>query len=340
MKNFDYSKSRVAEISDPIERRIMAALKASKIGVFEFEPQTDTAFWDDRVRELWGIRDANQITYEVVVGQVHPDDRALHDAGTAQALDPNGDGRMDMTYRLFPKDGGPMRWIKATAECLFRDGVAVRLVGTVSDVTDERSAVEHNKLLINELQHRVKNTLATAVAVVGLSRRGCTDINQYFEAVDERLRNLSTSHDLLRQSEWSDVHFQELFSKAAESFLGARWKDHQITLNADALQIPAQHVMTLSIALHELMTNAAKHGALSVTGGKIEVTVTQEPTLWTLIWTETGGPVPKADPKNTGFGHVLLEEILPNQVHGTADASLDAGGYRYVLTFPPFKIQE
>ncbi|WP_299961774.1 HWE histidine kinase domain-containing protein [uncultured Roseobacter sp.] len=338
MKYFDHTNSEVAAIRDADERRLVAALRASQIGVFEFEPETNTAFWDDRVRELWGIQSTDPITYEAIVAQVHEDDRALHDAETAKALDPDGDGHMDMMYRLYPKDGRPMRWLRAKADCFFQNGKAIRLVGTVQDITEEQTARLHNKMLLNELQHRVKNTLATAIAVVSLSRRGATDIQSYFDAVDERLRNLSLSHDLLRQSDWSPVQFTELFSNAAQSFLGPRWATDRIRLDADAFEIPAWHVMTVSMALHELMTNAAKYGALSTGSGRIEAGIRNKDRSPAFYWRETGGPKPPPrPPKAEGFGRVLLNDILPGELAGTSELVFSEGGLYYEVTMRPFK---
>lgn len=336
MKYFDHTDSDVVAISNADERRVIAALRASQIGVFEFEPQTDTAFWDDRVRDLWGITGSDKITYEIVLGQVHPDDRALHDGETAKALDPDGDGTMDMIYRIYPKDGRPMRWVRAKAGCLFEDGKAIRLLGTVQDITEEHTARLRNKALLNELEHRVKNTLATAVAVVSLSRRGASNMQSYFTAVDERIRNLSVSHDLLHKTDWTAVQFKDLFSKSAQSFLGSDWDKGRIKLDADDIIIPARYVMTTSMALHELMTNAAKYGALSTDTGIINAGFKQTGPHVMLYWYETGGQKPQQDVTYLeGFGTVLLKNIFPGEFGGKAQLAYSDDGLRYEVTqFP------
>lgn len=338
IRYLEYSDDIIAAISDASERRVMAALRASKIGVFEFEPATNTAFWDDRIRALWGIHGTEAITYEIVVAQVHPDDRALHDAETQKALDPTGDGQMDMIYRLYPRDGHPMRWVRATAECYFENGQPVRLVGTVQDITKEQTAVLQNRMLLNELQHRVKNTLATAIAVVSLSRRGATDMRSYLDAVDERLRSLSISHDVLRKSDWTSVQFADLFSTAAGSFLGSDWQEDRISLKAGHHAVPAQNVMTMSMALHELMTNAAKYGALSTATGQIEAGFRHTEAQSVFYWRETGGPRPTPDAgKAEGFGSILLREIFPGEMGGTAEMTFSDKGLSYEVSMPPVR---
>ncbi|MEJ6392749.1 HWE histidine kinase domain-containing protein [Gymnodinialimonas sp. 2305UL16-5] len=335
MTENDLKQRPVADIADPTERRIQAALRAARIGVFEFEPQTNTAFWDERVRELWGISGNDRITYEMVLAQVHPDDRALHDAGTAKALDPDGDGRMDMTYRVSPKSGGPMRWIRAEAECAFENGIPMRLVGTVKDVTEQREAAERNRLLVNELQHRVKNTLATAVAVVSLSREGADGIDTYFSAVDERLRALSASHDLLRRTDWSPVALTDLLRSAAMTLLSPEEYRQRILFSGDDVEFPAKAVMTMGMALHELVVNAAKHGALSNQDGRIDVTLQSANGGDILTWTESAGPEPtEITGRQSGFGTLLLKEILPLELSGKSALAYGADGFEYNLTVP------
>lgn len=324
----------IAEIADPHDRRLLAALRASKIGVWEFEPQSNIAFWDDRIRELWGITDDAVITYETVVAQVHPDDRAMHDRETEKSLDPSGSGRMDMTYRLYPKDGHPMRWIKATADCSFKDGQAVRLVGTVTDVTDIQTALEQNKLLVKELAHRVKNVIATAVAVVGLSRKNATDLDTYYQAVDQRLRALGDSLDIVRKSHWSAVKFDDLLATAARSFLGSDWHEgDRIAVDCAPYDVTPDDVVTFSMALHELMTNAVKYGALSVPDGQLHVQLRKKDDEILIDWTETGGSVPDSA-QTSGFGTMLLKQALPAQMNGTATLDFNENGLRYTVSIP------
>jgi len=333
VKYSSFPNERVAEIPDPLERRIRAALRAGKIGVFEFEPKVNRAYWDDRVRELWGIPDAELITYEVVVAQVHPDDQEMHNRETERVLDPAGDGHMDMTYRLLPKDGHPMRWIRAQADCFFQDGEAVRLVGTVTDVTEIQTALELNKLLVRELAHRVKNVLATAVAVVGLSRAGATSVEEYFTAIDQRLRSLVASQDLVRQSEWSPVRLDALFEASAKGFLGRNRDTERLSISVGDIEVPPDHVMIFSMGLHELLTNAVKHGALSSPVGRVSVKACIGVDAVTIVWSETGGPAP-APRGHQGFGVKLLKEIWPAQIDGVAGIDHVSEGMTYSIRIP------
>ncbi|WP_342078550.1 HWE histidine kinase domain-containing protein [Yoonia sp. SS1-5] len=316
ISKYDNRFANISRIEDPLERRRAVALQAAQIGVFEYEPETDIAFWDSRVRELWGIPAGEVITYDKVVRQVHPDDLELHDDATARALDPTGDGRLDITYRLFPRKGPRMRWIHAVGYCFFDGDRPVRLVGTVQDVTAQKRADDKNKMLVYELEHRVKNTLATAIAVLSLSRGAHADVDQYFNAVHERLRSLASSHDLLRKSQWTAVDFADLLNREADGFIGQQ--SNRLLLKGAPIAIPPGHVMTLSMAIHELMTNSAKFGALASDDGTIEVTTFVTGKTRKIVWKETEcAKPPDTAETRTGLGSVLIQNIMPTELGGT-----------------------
>ena len=320
----------VAHIENPDERRVTAALRASKIGVYEWDPKPDTVFWDHRMYELFGIPPGEPLDYETVDARIHPDDREMHANLVQQAIDPKGNGRLEVIYRVFPRDGQPMRWLDVVGDTFFKDGEPVRLIGTVQDITAQRAAEERNKLLINELEHRVKNTLATAIAVTNLSRQGRTNIDDYFTSIDSRLRSLASSHDLLRKSDWSAVKFNNLVTRAAKSLLGPNEK--KVTVSGDALLIPGPNVMTMGMALHELLTNAAKYGALSQPNGNIHIQVTVASEQATITWQEIGGPPIEQSPKRRkGFGTTLLDQILPAEINGSASRQFNKDGLVFEL---------
>ncbi len=325
---------RILRMEDALQRRREMALHASEIGVFEFEPSTGETFWDDRVRGFWGVSADEPTNYDLVIRGVHPGDRALHDLSTEQALDPNGSGHLDITYRLYPLDGSPMRWMRAIASCYFDGDTPVRLVGTVQDVTAEKTQEQRNDVLLYELEHRVKNTLSTAIAVLDLSRIGQTDIDNYFTVAADRLRAIALSHDSLRRGSWTDVDLSTLLGREAERFLGA--KSDRLKMHGDPVAIPAHNVMTMSMVLHELLTNAAKHGALAQDGGRIDVTTKVEAEVTHLIWQESlPNPTQGADGNGVqGFGSILLEHILPAEIGATTERKMTRKGLLFSLTFP------
>ncbi len=326
-------RQHVLGIPNDEERRMAVALLAAQIGVFEFEPQTGRAYWDDRIRALWGVPSGEEITYETVIAQVHPDDQELHNSQTAHAIDPAGDGHIDIEYRVLPRDGKPMRWIHAIADCQFSEGRAVRLVGTVQDVTARRLSEERTKLLMHELEHRVKNTLTTIISVVKMSGRTATDIAEYTRAIEDRLRSMASSHEMLRNNDWSAVDLHQIIRQEASGFLG---DDHgRLVLSGDPVTVQANRVLIVIMAVHELLTNASKYGALSPSGGQVVVHTRVADGCAHLTWEETL-PVPVSDPApvSQGFGSLLLRQIVPADLLGEATYDQRPEGVRYDIAFP------
>ncbi|MEX3014208.1 sensor histidine kinase [Gymnodinialimonas hymeniacidonis] len=318
------------EIEDDQLRRAAAALEAARIGVWEFEPRTTRAFWDDRVRELWGAAPDQVIDYDFVVSRVHPDDREMHDRETANALDPAGAGEMDMEYRLIPRGDLPETWIKAKARTLFENGEPVRLVGTVEDITTRKRAEIRNDILLRELQHRLKNTLALVGSVIHLSKKQHDTVEDFADMLMGRVHALAHAQELLRSNDWQDVWLSQVCEVVLDSVVGdagrieAQW-DNDIL-------IPEQYVLTSSMAVYELATNSVKYGALSDAAGTVVLSGQEDGTTKRFIWRERGGPV-VADGAfaQTGFGSLLLGTIWPQELHGSASYRGEAGSAVYAL---------
>lgn len=324
----------VSPADDPdTRRRVTAALEASRIGVFEFEPQTNKAFWDDRVRELWGIPAGEEITYETVIAQVHQDDHALHDGSTEMALDPAGPGEMDMEYRVIPRNGDPMRWVHARATCTFEGQVPVRLLGTVEDVTERHMFENRNKVLMNELQHRVKNTLATVISIIKLSADGTQNMDEYVESLEARLLSMSRAHSVLTRNDWSAVDIRDILNKEFDAFVGP--DSEALRYSGPGLLIPAQHVQTMSMAIHELLTNAMKHGGLSVGEGHVEIETRHDDETASFIWREccTSEFAVNSKPSG-GFGSFLLGQVLSAALGAKVAHEITPQGALFKLDFP------
>lgn len=315
-------------------RRLNAALEASKIGVFEFEPQNNRAFWDERVRKLWGIPEGEDITYETVIGQVHPDDHDLHNEGTEKALDPKGSGQLDIEYRVFPADGKPMRWIRAQATCTFEGDTPIRLLGTVQDVTVRREFQERNELLLNELRHRVKNTLANVISIVKLSQNDSKTLDDYVIALENRLISLADTHSILSINKWLPINFETILEKEFKAFV--RSNTDAYTLTGDPLIISPERVQIMTMAVHELVTNAIKYGALSVPKGSVHIHILQEKDMCHITWEEKNGPKfsHNTDPSG-GFGSFLLTRVIAGELKAKTSLEIKPEGLVFSLKFVP-----
>lgn len=214
---------------------------------------------------------------------------------------------------------------------------AGRVIGAVNmlvDITDRKRAEEQQALLIRELHHRVRNTLATVQAIMGSTARSSDTIEEFKNALIGRIGALAKTHRLLAE-EVGAVTFGDVLHNELDAFDDG--SDNRITLTGPEVHLSGQLAVSLGMAMHELTTNAAKYGSLSVYGGKIDVTwsVTIEATRRTLNfdWVESGGP-PVSPPTRQGFGSRLLEVVLPGQIQATATIEYRPEGMRMHCAVP------
>jgi two-component sensor histidine kinase len=206
----------------------------------------------------------------------------------------------------------------------------------VQDITNRKEAEERQKLLIDELNHRVKNTLATVQSLATQTARGTDSPEQFRRAFEGRLIALSHAHDQLTRRHWQSADLRDIVVGATAPHL-TRLQD-QIEISGDSITVAPRVALTLALAMHELTTNAAKYGALSVPSGRITVNwrilrrPSQPPLLW-LEWREHGGP-PAATPARRGFGSRFIESSVASELRGTARLNFTETGLRCTMEFP------
>jgi two-component sensor histidine kinase len=227
--------------------------------------------------------------------------------------------------------------LPALPRSLVREGTMI--AEALDAAADElaRRAQAH-RLLIDELNHRVKNTLATVQSMAAQSLKnlgGAAAAGR--DAFEARLLALSRAHDVLTRESWTSADLRGIADQALRPFRGETAADEapRITLEGPDLRLPPEGALALTMILHELCTNAVKHGALSVPGGRAALTWVREtdsgaPTL-RITWRERGGP-PVAPPARTGFGTRLLERGLAGR--STASLAYAAAGFVYVAACP------
>ncbi|WQH01381.1 sensor histidine kinase [Rhodopseudomonas palustris] len=193
-------------------------------------------------------------------------------------------------------------------------------------------ADELHKLIVGELHHRIKNTLATVLAIVSQSLRGVTQAEHAREAIEGRLIALGKAHDLLLQERWSDADLGQIVRGAVTAFDDPRAS--RVTIAGPDVRLGSGAVIAIAMTLNELCTNAIKYGALSAAEGHVEITWTLDPATQRmhLNWLERNGP-PAAIPTHQGFGTRLIE-MLGKQLNGEVSLSYDAAGFAYRLDAP------
>jgi two-component sensor histidine kinase len=197
------------------------------------------------------------------------------------------------------------------------------------DITDRKRAEEHQALLIRELHHRVKNMLSTVQAIMASTARASTTIEEFQAAFTGRIASLARTHSALAESPSQNIGFDELLLTELDAYDDG--SGNRIILDGPPAKLASSIAIPLGMALHELATNAVKHGALSVPGGCVAITwsvvdAAGGPTLQ-FEWVERNGPKVSA-PKRRGFGSQLLERVLNRQVGADARLDYDPDGLR------------
>lgn len=217
-------------------------------------------------------------------------------------------------------------WESIVAPMLHADGVPGRLLVVSRDMTEQRRAEERRNVLINELNHRVKNTLATVQSLAMQTLRSTERSADARELFDSRLAALSRAHDVLTDESWEGADLREVVNRAIAPF---QTGERRLTIEGPAVRLSPKQALALSMALHELATNASKYGALSADAGHVRVawkTSTDDNTIkLDLTWTEQGGP-PVARPKRKGFGTRLIEQNLANDLDGEVSVEYRSSG--------------
>jgi two-component system CheB/CheR fusion protein len=203
------------------------------------------------------------------------------------------------------------------------------------DITARKQGEDQRKLLMDELDHRLKNTLTVIQSIAKQTGRNAASLDQFREAFDARLRALSSTHDLLTQNEWRGAPLGEIIAMELSSYdaEGSR----RVSVVGEEVHLNSQQTLTLGLTIHELATNAAKYGALSVENGNVEVAwevaTLNDRSMLHLRWTESGGPVVKK-PGVRGFGSGLIENSLTSEFKADVQLDFHRDGVRFILKLP------
>src|SRR5215204_3015886 len=200
---------------------------------------------------------------------------------------------------------------------------------------ERKRSEEHQALLIRELQHRVKNTLATVQALLRATSRSASSVEDFKQVFEARVLSLSRTHDLLVETSWRTALLRDiLHSELGPYDDGAGTR---VLLSGPAVELPAELALPIGMAIHELTTNAAKYGAFSTSRGWLEVEWDvrgqdggRKLELW---WSEHDGP-PVEPPSRKGFGSSLIQRLLATQCRAEIDFTFDRPGLRFRMSVP------
>ena len=304
------------------EERFRLAADAFQGGVFDVDVTTGHVFRTDRHYAMVGeAPGAIAPDRHAWYARIHPDDRPAFLAAT-QSVYAGDAAQYEAEYRALHRDGHWV-WIWHRALAL-RDGTGrlCRVIGSLIDVTDRRRAEERQLLLVAELNHRVKNTLATVQSIAAYSLRRRSDPAEARAAFEERLFALARAHDVLTRERWEGAELGEMVAQAVEPFAGG---GSRFSIDGPQVRLAPRAALAFAMALQELATNAAKYGALSVPAGRVEIAWRRDDGDLRFRWTETGGPAVAA-PTRRGFGLSLIERSLAQDLDGEAAVVFEPGG--------------
>ncbi len=319
------------------EDRLRLALASTDTGTWDWDLNAGVFTWDERMRELWGVGPDEPVTIETYLGALHPQDReptlqAIQKAQRAEA----SPAEYDVEHRVIGKRDGIERWVGSQGRAHFSDGAPVRMTGTARDITERKRAVEHVHLLMREITHRSKNLLAVIQAMARQSKQGSRTVDDFEVRFSGRLQALAAAHDLLVQRDWHGVGVAELVRSQLGHYLDRQAS--QIVIKGDNLVVTPEAAQNIGLAVHELSTNAARYGALSVAEGQVTVAWGwvadgSAGPLFRMHWIEAGGPgvVP---PAQKGFGQIVLEQLAARALRGEAELRFEPGGVRWVIDVP------
>jgi PAS domain S-box-containing protein len=207
-------------------------------------------------------------------------------------------------------------------------------VGVVHDITNRTRNAERQKKLMAELDHRVKNVLARVAVVAESTSKGSKSIEEFVHSFSGRIQSMALSHSLLSQSGWQSVGLSSLVHNQLAPYA----TNSNVTIAGTDVMLSAEEIHALALVLHELVTNAAKYGALSSPNGRVSVSWARRSNgdgaaILMLVWQESGGP-PVAAKMGSGYGTSLIRDLIPHELGGTIDLAFAPDGVKCKIGIP------
>lgn len=315
-------------------QRMELALRAAGLGDFQWDLDREVVILSDRMVEITGLPARAPVGRmgDFLEPHVHAEDRdylaAQRHAGMA-----TGD-MFDFQVRFIRPDNGRMIWLRIAGIVTPRtEAHAGMVTGVVEDVTAAQAEEQKRQLHMAELDHRVKNALAAVQALAQQTAKRTTSVDAFLEAFNGRIRAMGAANELLTAARWRGASIENLVSAIPGALAPGQtqWTGPEVFLTPRAAN-------ALSLALHELATNAVKFGALSTEDGHVDIRWTMLPSGgFDLVWSESGGPA-VSPPTRTGFGTTLIAQVAGHELNGEAHTEFLPNGARARIMAGPAAI--
>jgi PAS domain S-box-containing protein len=314
------------------EERLRQALTAASMGTWRRNLDTQISQRDANFNAIMGLPAVDSTTtVEERLEEIHPEDREAAAAAWAHAV--QAQGAYEAEFRIKRRDGA-IRWVRDQGRLVpGENGHPSFLAGLTLDITERKKAEEAQTLLIQELNHRVKNMLTTVQAIALQSLNGTRGAEK--DRFLSRIQALATCHNLLTRSSWEGAQLRDILDSTFAPHRSQQAAARVSLSGQDAL-LSSRDALSVTLALHELVTNAVKHGAFANREGRIQLSWKVEPSPLTtkllLTWSEEGGPPVKA-PEHKGFGSRLLSSLAA-QSGAAYSCEYPSTGFKCELALP------
>jgi PAS domain S-box-containing protein len=332
--NVDITERKQAELA-LAERNAQLALqgRAALVGSYAYDVKKGTMQVSDGYAAIHGLPEGTtETTLSEWRSRVHPEDLRRVEVFRDRIF-ANRQKEYNIEYRIV-RSNGEKRWVERRSSVSYDgDGHPKRVVGVSIDVTERKRAEEHQRILVAELDHRVKNALATVSSVISHTAVGSRSVANFVAALDGRIRSMATTQELLSSGRWQGISLTELIWHELAPY--ATRHNNQISGPEVVLRPEAGQAMAM--VLHELATNAAKYGALATNEGSVSIRwdlrLNGHPLRLVLEWQEIGGPPVVATGKPS-YGTNTICDLIPYEFGGTVDLVLAPDGVRCHLELP------
>ncbi|BCG92526.1 sensor histidine kinase [Mesorhizobium sp. 131-2-1] len=315
------------------EKRRAIALDAASLASWAWDIRTDIIECDVLLSELFNLPRSNRLKARDILAAIDPRDVYQTETRFRDAL--TGSDDYFGEYRV--KGIHPPRWIATRGRVIERDGDGkpTLIFGVNYDITERKLGDERQRLLLRELNHRVKNTLATVQALATQTVRHARQPSEFLEAFGARLQALGAAHNLLSDREWRGIGIHELVQIEAKPFDSA--EQPRMTITGDDLLLTPDQAVGLGLILHELASNALQYGSLSVASGRVELGWKTQgrkgARRLVLTWRETGGPQVEP-PDRHGFGSILIRRSLAKVISSAVKHEFRPDGVFAEISMP------
>jgi PAS domain S-box-containing protein len=318
------------------ERNVQLALagKAALVGSYAYDTKTELMQVSAGYAAIHGFPEGTtEIARSECVAGLHPEDARRLEMLRNQASRERR-SELNAEYRIV-RSNGEIRWIETRGFMSYSsDGRPQRVIGVSIDVTERKLAEEQQRVLVAELDHRVKNMLATVSVVATRTQDASASVADFVAAFEGRIKAMAIAHELLSVRRWQGLPLAELVRRELAPYATSK----NTEIDGPEVILRAEAGQAMAVGLHELVTNAAKYGALSTDDGRVSI-------RWycrlnggahvglAFEWQEIGGPS-VATPSNQGYGTSVIREIIPYELGGTAELTFAPEGVRCRLEIP------